>query len=92
MKTVPSDEIKCMRREMSRGKWRITRRNKRRKKVQIVPREKKRLRREIAKEQHKFMREDDCGKNKVQLVLREILKCMREKTCKGKQCKIIGSK
>ena len=39
MKTVPSGEIKCMRGEMSREKWRITGRNKRRKKVQIVLRE-----------------------------------------------------
>ena len=77
---------------MSRRKWRITRRNKRRKKVQIVPRDKIKVKGRIAKEQHKFMREDDCGKNKVQLVLREKIKCMREKTCKGKQCRIIGSK
>ena len=40
MKTVPSGEIKCMRGEMSREKWRITGINKRRKKVQRVPREK----------------------------------------------------
>ena len=32
--------VKCMRREMSRGKWRITERNKSRKKMQIVPKEK----------------------------------------------------
>ena len=36
------------------------------------------------------MREDDCGKNKVQLVLREIIKCMREKHVKGNNAGLLG--
>ena len=39
----------------------------------------------LSKEQHNFMMMDDGEKYKVQLVLRERIKCMREKTCEGEQ-------